>query len=648
MANINEDIKYYLNIINTATKGEDVRDAIIALLEMANTGVTDAYTLNGHPASDFALQSDMDTILPLDNAPRQGGTHPVGSGDLYDYFYSSDGIITALNKVLEDYSEGTIANKIYQLGQIRKDIREAINIKDKHVDPYDAFNTYADKIKDIAQSPNIDTTTLNVTDNGEYEADEGEAYKTVNVDVSKHLKTKKITTNGTYKAEDDDAYGYKEVEVELSTGSSGSGAALITKSIDASNLPDTPESKTYKAKDDSEGALGYSEVTVDVSGKLAPKEYEIDPFSFEEETIKASDDDLYGWTQIKIISKTGTGPFTVEFWQDDTKIESVTVNNPGGSATCTKMSSIVPPTGQVFAGWEPKPVNVMHNMKCYATFRDEEEHSSEHESPLSWGEIADDKGASMLVGEYKILFYPRFIYNDIEYPAGSLCMMKVAGGKDANGNYYPSENGTTSTFLSVEPLKGVATNTAAALTYYSKNKTYSQLISREFMGYPDSDLANFLNNGFYNGLFTRKGSLYNYTADIASAIHDVEKCSVVYVNEGDEFSYTKTSNELIWIPSLYEMRNYNYMPSYVTPEAWGTNYKIVTDGVIYPSGHSQSVAGSGRYRTLTSGNKTSDQIYLESWAGSQSSGSSKTVIHKKKNDNVDYSEGIPIYIGFCL
>ena len=42
-----KDVNYYIDQINAAVRGEDVRSAIIALLEMANSGASNAYTLNG-------------------------------------------------------------------------------------------------------------------------------------------------------------------------------------------------------------------------------------------------------------------------------------------------------------------------------------------------------------------------------------------------------------------------------------------------------------------------------------------------------------------------------------------------------------------------------------------------------------------------
>ena len=79
------DISGYIQIIERAVRGEDVRDAILASLEALNTSESTAYTLNGHPASYFAKQSDMDKILPMDTEPRANSQRPVTSGGIYTY-----------------------------------------------------------------------------------------------------------------------------------------------------------------------------------------------------------------------------------------------------------------------------------------------------------------------------------------------------------------------------------------------------------------------------------------------------------------------------------------------------------------------------------------------------------------------------------
>lgn len=654
MANLSEDVKYWLNIINTATKGEDVRDAIIRLLEIANTGVGNAYTLNGHPASDFALQSQMDDILPLDNEPKLNGTHPLASGGLYDFFYrNSDenpGLIYALSLLLEDYNADTLTGKIYKLGQIRKDIRDAINTKSKTVDPRDAFDTYADKIRDIAQNPNIELQTINITDNGEFVADEDKGYKTVNVDVSSHLKTKTISKPGTYKAEDDDAYGYKEVEVELSTGSSGSGAALISKTVDASNLPDTPQAVTFKPGDDSEGAVGYSQVTVDVTSKIGPyDEIEIDPWSFEEDTFKASEETptLYGWSSVTIRVKESTGPFTVEFWNGSTKLQTVTDVPAGGTATYTGPTPTSAVSGQVFSAWSPEPRNVTHNMKCYATFRNEEQHSASGEISISWKDIAADKGASVLWGEHKVIYYKPFYYNGIHIAGGALCMMKV----NKNGG----ENGTTSTFLSTQPitLRDTDGNNISGIPWYlPSSKGFGQTVR----GWSDSNLKKDFLDALRGAMESCSEERYNGTSVVISSISPVVKYTTEFdYGDTDKILTNTETVQGLWIPSRYEMQKYIDSAAIQAIEDAGTIYEFDRTRTLptgysfdYNNTHTRSITSAGK--SVPEGSNAYDQLIQ--YVGSSSSGDYMKLYWRyrdEKSGKLNYDQTArKLMIGFCL
>lgn len=91
------DISSYISVIENAVRGEDVRDAIIGALDAMNHGTTTAYTLNGHDASYFAKQSDMDKILPLDSIPTEGSQRGVSSGGLYTYLTNLITLIDSIN-----------------------------------------------------------------------------------------------------------------------------------------------------------------------------------------------------------------------------------------------------------------------------------------------------------------------------------------------------------------------------------------------------------------------------------------------------------------------------------------------------------------------------------------------------------------------
>lgn len=91
------DISGYLTTIERAIRGEDVRDAVLASLNILNTSDSTAYTLNGHPASYYAKQSDMDKILPMDTEPRANSQRPVSSGGIYDYLTKLGNALDVIN-----------------------------------------------------------------------------------------------------------------------------------------------------------------------------------------------------------------------------------------------------------------------------------------------------------------------------------------------------------------------------------------------------------------------------------------------------------------------------------------------------------------------------------------------------------------------
>lgn len=91
------NIDGYISTINSAIRGEDVRDAIVGALTQINRNDSNAYTLNGHPASHFAKQSDMEQVLPLDYYPTENSMRGVTSGGLYNMFEDVGRVIDRIN-----------------------------------------------------------------------------------------------------------------------------------------------------------------------------------------------------------------------------------------------------------------------------------------------------------------------------------------------------------------------------------------------------------------------------------------------------------------------------------------------------------------------------------------------------------------------
>lgn len=573
MAN-SEQIQYYINMINTAVRGEDVRNAIVALLELANSSGTNAYTLNGLSADKFAKQSDMDQILPLATEPTENGTRPVSSGGLYSYLQN---LITAINIILRDNSTGSVSSKIQDIADIRWDIMAALNEKGQTTYTTDKFDTFADKVRNIPNEANFDTETLRVSANDTYVPEEGHAYTTVEVDVQPKLSKKTITSLGTFKASDDDVQGFSEVTVSLSSGGGGGGGSgeqslkLITKTIRGEDLPDTPASTTFKASDDE--AIGFSEVTIDVSGRFGEKTLNIDP-SVEEENYEASDEGLYGWSKVKIIIAEGSGPFNVEFWNGSTRLETVSVPKNGTAVYPGSTPTDTSGEGKTFVGWNPDPVNVVRNLVCYAQFKKVDHHGSRGEIPLTWEEIGQTGGASIDIGGWKILYYDDFTYDGKDYPGGSVIMQKVA----------ESEPGSTSTWLSLTALgyglSNSSLDTYVNLNLYLSSRSYTD----DIIGWPNCDLRSALNNGaIYNAIanctdkakYGNSGAIVNYIKTVTKysrALDSTKNYSPI-----DNWA----SEDKIWIPSAQEITTatgietagIKYKDNFVSPEDVPLGYR---------------------------------------------------------------------------
>ena len=82
------DISTHIQNIQEASRGEQVRDSIVAALLAINNKGGNAYQLDGHDVSYFAtteaLHALQTSLLPMDTVPTSGSTKPVTSGALYD------------------------------------------------------------------------------------------------------------------------------------------------------------------------------------------------------------------------------------------------------------------------------------------------------------------------------------------------------------------------------------------------------------------------------------------------------------------------------------------------------------------------------------------------------------------------------------
>ena len=95
------DISSYIRLIELASRGEDVRDAIINALNSINQGAfgefDDVPTAgSGKAVTSGAIKTALDgkqDLLTFDNAPTQGSNNPVKSGGIYSAIQEMQGAL---------------------------------------------------------------------------------------------------------------------------------------------------------------------------------------------------------------------------------------------------------------------------------------------------------------------------------------------------------------------------------------------------------------------------------------------------------------------------------------------------------------------------------------------------------------------------
>ena len=192
--------------------------------------------------------------------------------------------------------------------------------------------------------------------------------------------------------------------------------------------------------------------------------------AIEMETVEITQNGLYNATEwnvdglrsinVNVQGASGDGPFQVEFYDkvqtDPTAAVKETQLIPKGGSAITSYQP-VSPTGQIFTGWNPDPVNVTRDIKCYPRFVDK---------TIVPGEILDDweiicsnGGANYALGNYKNLPFSftwkvsdilNVVPNWVDHPDESY-YPDVTATMNANFIMYKvavGEQGTKSTWLS--------------------------------------------------------------------------------------------------------------------------------------------------------------------------------------------------------
>lgn len=390
------DISKYLSDIESSIHGDDIRDAIIQAIEAINQSTT-VQRLNGMLSTAFVTKDDFDKVAPLLSYIDAESEKGVQSNAIYSKIIEIINTIDRdINKIEPEHS--TIYESIADAISSVNAIREAIMRKEVSLSADAPLSRYATAIRSIYLGSETvelyDFQSLSATENKTYYAGKNGdgkdiAYRTVNVQVEPTLMSKRVTelpsTSEEFVAANEqkingkDVDGYSSFELNISS-------QVPELNISDDNLPaklyDVKELE-FIAKDVAVGgekALGFSKVTVDVRNKVDSLDIEISPDdSIVEDTYNAEDGDgvnassLYGYDKVTISVSEGDGPFTVYFYGDETDDSLLyTVENVEKHSFAVYGGSEPTKNGYQFTGWNPLPVDVTSDLKCYAQYEEDE------------------------------------------------------------------------------------------------------------------------------------------------------------------------------------------------------------------------------------------------------------------------------------
>lgn len=421
--------------IEKAYKGKEIKEAILSALDKVNETNGTARYLDGHPPDAFLSKDELNEILPLDSIPTEGSNKGISSGKIYSYFENLLEAIDDVN-VVENTSGGfdeTIKEKLEYLNETKQKIWKEIVDHGVDIPPNTPLSDYPYYIHAIEMEANLEVEPLDVTENKTYEALDRHAYNPVNVNVPFNLTAKSITKNGKYKAETDGVDGFSTVDVDAQD-------MLVKKELTSSDFPEEMKTLKYKAEDEGEDVIGYSEIKIDLTDKVMPtKEIILDVEETGEEYVyEAKDDDVYGYGKFVLSIRETKEAFTVQFISDGEPVYVETDVPKGGS--CSYGGDPLEKDGYIFAGWNPQPVNIVRDTKCIAQWEQEQKvmpsggHSIDE---MDWDDIMshpeDIKGDGT---DSKYIYWEPFV----------ACEQQFLGGRALATCRYKGEQGTNTSW----------------------------------------------------------------------------------------------------------------------------------------------------------------------------------------------------------
>lgn len=622
------DISGYIKQIETATRGEQVRDAIIDALKAINNG-GNVLSLNGISANKFVTRDEWDLVFPLLDSVVDNSDKGVKSDGIYSKLIEIAGDIDEyVNR--ETTSSSSIAGKLSEAVSSIKEIAMAIKRKTGDFDINNAaLSSFASAIDGIEGTTDMNITDIHITKNGTYpDTNQGgntnDVYSSVTVEVQPEIiKNKSITkvdSEGKFTlriadetGENKEKDGYDEVSIDVS-------GQLKDLTLDPNKISSNPAKEVthvFASNETGEtGAsadiIGYKKVTLDIQEKFAPLTIEIDPSQTEEITFDATKGagydgggSLYGYNIVKVKCVEASGPFIVRFWNENELLK--TVENVQKHSTVTYDGPNPTRDGQTFTGWNPRPYDVISNMDCYAEFKE----GTAAVSPSgqvgdSWNDIVNSGGADIPIGATKTLFVEEHECSltsldldvAVTVPRQGIDMVKVAS------NMY----GHTSVWMSKTSLSYKVRLYEKPYDFAVSGPTYDPV------GFPDSDLQKYLDGEFLKAASGVDRDKFGDAADLAQGI----KPTNIYCGVGSAFGEgtlksAKNTTSYIWPPSNDEYTQFvrnvsdsDYTVSFTAGNGNGIGFRdcsIVSASIVDEEIHYKTENGERveDYRTYTAG-----------------------------------------------
>lgn len=388
----NTDISEYLNAIESAESGEVVRDAVHdAINRLATNGVSNAQTLDGHPASDFALKSDVGSLNNLDQTPTQGHyTVGVTSGGVWDAIHDSTEVLATMT--MTPAEDMNLYQAVTAVKTAAGNISNALNRKTAEINHEldlsgTVFTRWEEAINnwDISTIKEIDLSDKEFTENttdlpgGWADAGDGKAWKRVKVEVSPKLTSASI----------DELDEHYSGSVNITDPKYKDYNGFDTVSVDiADGFMDLDLGNGFSIEN------GWKYVALGTGQPPSPLPEKTKYFGTPENPV-------YGFRQVNIVIDQNS-KFTVYFWSEDSQTLLATVENVPYNGTATFPGEVPPKTGYSFYKWNPNPVHVQSNMHVYAEYIKNSEKQTSASS--SWGELTENGSGNLLRGVTKSLF----------------------------------------------------------------------------------------------------------------------------------------------------------------------------------------------------------------------------------------------------